>query len=374
MNTLIDNFAVHPGVFILDEIEARGWSQRDLAFILRRPEQSLSRILSGKASVTPATAKEFSEAFGISAEFFLNLQRSYDLATSKNPSPNVKRLARLQTPYPVREMVSRGWLKNTEPELLESEMAHFFEVSTVEELPLVAAAHAAKKTDYSGTSSSQVAWLYRVRQLARTVVAPKFSKQHLRSKLPFLRELMRETDQVQFVPDILEGCGVRLVIVEGLKGAKFCGVTCWLSKNKPVIGLTTRYDRIDNFWFVLRHEIEHVLCGHGYQEPRFDGDRELDVDGNIEEEERIANRASLEFGIPSKEFDDFIAKYESKVPRADIIAFANDQNVHPGIVVGRVQKHLGRWNFFNDLKSKFRHTLINNSIYDGWGVIPPVGT
>ena len=70
--------------------------------------------------------------------------------------------------------------------------------------------------------------------------------------------------------------------------------------------------------------------------------------------------------------DNFILKYQSRVPRADIIAFANDQKVHPGIVVGRVQNHLARWNVFNDLNSKFRRILVENSVYDGWGVIPPV--
>ena len=372
MNTLIDNFALHPGVFILDEIEARGWSERDLAVKLGRTVSFVNRLLLGKARITPSSAERFSAVFGISTNLFLNLQHSYDAATSKNLSANIKKIARLKSPYPVREMLNRGWLRLTESDSLESEMAQFFEVSAVEEIPHMSTSPVANKTGYSDPSFSQLAWLYRVRQLAKTIESPKFSRQRLLEELPKLRELMSEPEQVQFVPDILEGCGVRLVIVEGLQEANTCGATCWLSKNEPVIGLTARYDRIDNFWFVLRHEIEHVLRGHGHEQPRFDGDRELDVDGNIDEEERIANRASLEFGIPGKAFDDFISKYESRVTRADIVAFANDQNVHPGIVVGRVQNHLGRWNFLNDLKCKFRQILINNSVYDGWGVIPPV--
>ena len=372
MNALIDNFALHPGVFIQEEIEARGWSERDLAVKLGRTVSFVDRLLVGKARITPLSAEKFSEVFGVSTNFFLNLQHSYDAATSKNLSANSKTIARLRSPYPVREMVKRGWIRLTEPDSLESEMAQFFEVSAGEEIAHRSPNAVANITGFSDASSSQLAWLYRVRQLAKTTKPSRFSRHRLLESLSKLRELMRETEQVQFVPDILEGCGVRLVIVEGLQETKTCGVTCWLSKNKPVIGLTARYDRIDNFWFVLRHEIEHVLRGHGHEQPRFDGDRELDVDGNIDEEERIANRASLEFGIPGKAFDDFISKYESRVTRADIVAFANDQNVHPGIVVGRVQNHLGRWNFLNDLKCKFRQILINNSVFDGWGVIPPV--
>ena len=308
MNTLVDNFAAHPGVFIQEEIEARGWSQRNLAVILGRPEKFLNEILSGKASVTPELASKFSKAFGVSVDLFLNLQNSYDASTLKILDANANRIARLQSPYPVREMISRGWLKITEHDSLESELAHFFEVANLDQLPKISAVHVAKNTEFSDACTSQLAWLCRVRQLARTIAAPKFSTQRLRSTLPVLRELMQETEQVQFVPELLEKCGVRLVIVERLKGAKFCGVTSWLSKTEPVIGLTTRFDRIDNFWFVLRHVMEHVLRGHGYNKPCFDGDRELDVDGNFEEEERIANQASLEFSILSDEFNVFISK------------------------------------------------------------------
>lgn len=192
MNTLIDNFAVHPGVFIQDELEARGWSQRDLAVKLGYPAQSLSPLLSCKASITPATAKEFSVAFGISVDIFLNLQRSYDLATSISPDSNLKRRARPQTPYPVREMINRGWLKDSEPALLESEIAHFFEVTDVEQIPNMSITQAAKKTDSSSTNSAQIAWLYRVRQLARTIDTPDYSKERLLGELPRLRTICRK--------------------------------------------------------------------------------------------------------------------------------------------------------------------------------------
>lgn len=108
MNTLVDNFAAHPGVFIQDEIEARGWSLRNLACVLGRPEKFLNQILSGKASITPELARKLSKVFGVSVDLFLNLQNSYDSSTSKILEANAKRIARLQSPYPVSEMISRG--------------------------------------------------------------------------------------------------------------------------------------------------------------------------------------------------------------------------------------------------------------------------
>ncbi|KAI1694314.1 hypothetical protein Ddc_22202 [Ditylenchus destructor] len=54
--------------------------------------------------------------------------------------------------------------------------------------------------------------------------------------------------------------------VEALSGSKIDGACFWLDAHKPVIGMTLRFDRIDNFWFVLRHEIEHVLREDGRTE------------------------------------------------------------------------------------------------------------
>ena len=78
--TSINNIIVEPpGSIIKDELEAREWLQADLAFILGMPEQSVNRILSGKSGITPRVAKLLAQAFDVPAEFFTNLQNSYDL-------------------------------------------------------------------------------------------------------------------------------------------------------------------------------------------------------------------------------------------------------------------------------------------------------
>ena len=72
----------HPGEFIRDEIEARGWAQRDLAYILGVKEQAINPIMSGKRGISPDMAQSLSKAFGLSASYFLNLQKAYELSTS----------------------------------------------------------------------------------------------------------------------------------------------------------------------------------------------------------------------------------------------------------------------------------------------------
>lgn len=78
----------HPGEFIRDELEARGWSQRDLAYILGIKEQSFNLIISGKRGIRPEMAKALGELFDVSAEYFANLQLMYDTANAGAPDKN----------------------------------------------------------------------------------------------------------------------------------------------------------------------------------------------------------------------------------------------------------------------------------------------
>ena len=83
MATIIGDLALHPGFYIKEEMEARGWLQRDLAFILGCKEQAVNPILSGKRGVSPEMAKALGNAFDVPAEFFLNLQKQFELAQAQ---------------------------------------------------------------------------------------------------------------------------------------------------------------------------------------------------------------------------------------------------------------------------------------------------
>src|SRR5205809_44102 len=111
-----------PGDFIRMELEARGWSQRDLAFILGQTEQQLNPLLTGKRAITPDMARLLGEAFGVPAQFFANLQSHYDIAHAKDPDPSVRARAQLQTLWPVRDMIRRGWIGQQEASLLQLEV------------------------------------------------------------------------------------------------------------------------------------------------------------------------------------------------------------------------------------------------------------
>jgi HTH-type transcriptional regulator/antitoxin HigA len=357
-----------PGVFIKMELEARGWSQRDLAFIMGQTEQQLNPLLSGKRGITPDMARLLGDAFGTSPQFFLNLQAGYDLQNAKEPDPAVKARAELQARFPVRDMIRRGWIQDSEASLLKLQMDRFFEVANDDGVEMVR--FAAKRTHYDTTPPHQLAWVYRVRQLARQMKVSPFSVENLESILPKLRALTIDPEAVASVPDLLANCGIRFVVVEALPSAKIDGVCTWLDDNSPVIGMSTLYDRIDNFWFVLRHEIEHVLQGHGKMSigmiDNLSGETLSDHDGEAHEEV-VANNAAAEFCVPSAKMTSFYARKHPYFSERDVVGFAALLAVHPALVVGQLQKRMKRYDYLRKYQVPVRRYLLKEAVSDGWG-------
>jgi HTH-type transcriptional regulator / antitoxin HigA len=372
--TAITHDVPAPGTFIREELEARNWAQRDLAYVLGVPEQAVNMIISGKRGISADMARALGEAFGVSAELFANLQKMYDLRKARDPDPNIAKKARLQQTYPVREMIKRGWIVDADTALIEVQMAKFFCVDSPEWIPHIEMDHAAKKTDYDEIPAAQLAWLFRVRQIAQRQAVGEYSEHALRGALSDLRSLLREPRDVSRVPRIMSECGVRFIVVEGLPGGKIDGVTFWLDANSPVIGMSLRFDRIDNFWFVFRHEIEHVLRRHGGGRFVVDADLQMDTLGtgtDVPAEELDANRAAADFCVPKAKMDSFVARKSPFFSKADVLAFASLMGVHPGLVVGQLRHRTGRHELFSKLLAGVRSEVVATAVVDGWGETYP---
>ena len=368
MNARVPAEVFPPGEFLREELEARSWSQQELADILDRPPRLISELIAGKRAITPETAKGLGEAFGTSPDYWMNLESQYQLSKVTTPNDHVARKARLYTQFPVREMLRRGWVRATESiEVLEQRFCEFFDISDVSATPELS--HAAKKTQFlADTTPLQLAWLFRVRAIARQQVVPAYSKEKLLSAVEQLRKLVLAPEEVRHVPRILAEAGVRLVCVESLAGSKMDGACFWLDGSKPVIGMTLRFDRIDNFWFVLRHEIEHVLREDGKAESRPVIDTDLgDSREHLPECERIANAAGADFCVSTSDLDDFIARVQPYFSEERVVRFAQRISVHPGLVVGQLQRRLDRHDFLRKHQVKVRAFLLPSADVDGWG-------
>ena len=73
----------HPGEILAEDMAALNMSAAELARRLRVPTNRITGILNGKRSVSADTALRLGHFFGTSAEFWLNLQKLYELRTAE---------------------------------------------------------------------------------------------------------------------------------------------------------------------------------------------------------------------------------------------------------------------------------------------------
>lgn len=364
-----------PGQLIESLLQERGWSQRILAAVLAMSESTLNKLISGKQAVSAEIAIALEEVFEIDAARFLALQQVYDLARARivsRPNPVRAKRAQLFADFPVAELIQRRWIKAEsvrDLDAVDAALIQFFGGQNPNEV--AATPHAAKKTSAGEQPSpAQLAWLYRVRQIARELLVPRYDQAAAKAAIPRLKMLLSAPEEARHAPRILRECGIRLVIVEGLKSSKIDGVCTWLDPHSPVIGMTLRFDRMDNFWFVLRHELEHVLQGHGMHEPSLD----VDIGSNvIDEEEKLANTAASEFCASKARVESFIKRKAPIFPERDFLGLAKVLGVHPALVAGQIQFKTGRYDLFRSHLVKIRDRVLPSAIVDGWGDVAPVG-
>lgn len=369
-----------PGELIDFLLKSNGWSQRALAVVMGMSESATNRIVAGKTPISAELALTLNEVFGVPAEKFLDLQKQHDLAQARivnRPDPARAVRAHIFSHLPIGEMHKRGWINV--PDIrdtarVEAELMRFFGANRLEDVEILP--HAAKKTAVSVQATpAQLAWLYRVKQIASDMLTCPYSPEAVNAAVAKLRPLRMSPESVAKVPRILAECGIRFVVVESLSSAKIDGVCFWLNDKSPVIGMSLRFDRIDNFWFVLRHEMEHVLRLHGRAAAMLDAELEGDRAGTgaeVADEERVANAAAQDFCVPASQLDAFIARKAPFFSERDLIGFSRILKVHPGILAGQLQRRTGRYDRFRDHLAKVRTIISPNAIKDGWGDVAPV--
>jgi len=359
-----------PGELIQDELDARGWTQDDLAEVMRRSRQHISNLLKGKTSIGPETSHELAQAFGTSPELWMNLQTSYELSKSVCADRAIADRAELYSKTPVREMKKRHWIPdNNDVRELEVSVLKFLGMPSWESMPQLKLA-ARKSTSYSSHTFSQLAWGCRALQLGSCLTADRYEDGNIDVAASELRPLLANPEDIRRVPAILASLGIRLVIVEHLQKTRIDGAAMWLDDNSPIVALSLRYGRIDSFWFNLFHEMVHIKYRH---EPVVDvglNDTSSDDDDGGETEE-IANREGANYLISSDKMESFIVRHKPLFYQAKVIQFANARRVHPGIVVGQL-RHRGAVDYrqLTKLMVDVRQYIKGDALTDGWGDCP----
>ena len=361
-----------PGDFLREELEERGWTQGDLAEIIGKNLRTVNDVVAGKRGISAETAHALGAALGTSAKFWMNLDAEYKVWKSRTvDSDAVTRRARIYSIAPVKDMIKRGWIESSESvDILEGQVLSFFGLSGMDETPSFGAHAARKSTAYESISPALQAWLFQCMHLSRHVQAAPYTSRNLPVVLNDLKPLMNSPQGARHVPRVLSESGIKLVIVEHLPKTKIDGATFWV-EDSPVVALSLRYDRIDNFWFTLLHELGHVSQG----QDSLDVEIEAAYEGmgmSLPAEEIEANEFAATRAIPQDKLESLMARVGPLYSSDRIRGFANLHGVHPGLVVGQLHKRGElNWSHLRKLLVPIRNHVINSATVDGWGSVFP---
>lgn len=308
----------------------------------------VSEFLSRQRPLTVGMIRELSVGLGIPAEILLQ-ESVRSEATDQVEDAEWDWLK-----FPVKEMAARGWIsaiaRSTRPVEVAEKVRGFIESALGGAQAGVLTRRTFKGDAFTWAAVySLTAWQARVLQKAALDPAwrrHKFEFDKLNET--FLRDLVqlsRFADGPRQAVKALAGIGVAVVVEEHLAKTKLDGAAMLSAEGKPVIGLTLRFDRIDNFWFTLMHEVAHVWKHLSNPGEAF-LDRLMDKE-STEAVEKEANRIARDLLISRAHWRS--AAVRQMPTKAGIVAFAAELKIHPAIVAGRIQKEQENYSLFTDL-------------------------
>lgn len=259
--------------------------------------------------------------------------------------------------FPLQEMIARGWIVtqvNDIQDKAKDALKDFFALLGTAQPIVSAVLYRKTKHIRSGRSMDEyalAAWTAQIMIQAINDPPPtKYRKGTLDSDfLQKLVQLSLDDNGPILAINRLREIGIPVIVEPQLPKTYLDGAAIVQVAEMPVIGLTLRFDRIDNFWFSLMHELAHVALHLDEDIEQFFDDLELDLDVEVKADplEEEADQFAREALIPEKAWASSAAR---KVPMAAAaISLASKLNIHPAIVAGRIRYELKAWRHLNNL-------------------------
>ncbi len=327
-------------------MDQQGLGARDLVPLIGS-RAKVSEVLAGKRGITMSMARALHRHLGIPAEVLLQ-DPDADLDDS---------LSDIQWGrFPLKAMARLGWIPGM-PDL--KDRAEELVRGLIQQAggPQAAAAVRFRRNDHRRLNAKAdpfalQAWCWRV--LATASSHPPAASYRPGVVTP---EFLRETAQLSDSPDgprmareFLAEHGIALAIVPHLPKIYLDGAALQLADGRPVVGLTLRYDRIDNFWFCLLHELAHVgLHQDCAGRTVFVDDHTLrsKAPGPGDFQESEADAWAEEALIPAAAWQTSVVREVPTMMSA--ISLAQSLGIHPAIVAGRVRHERENYRLLSQL-------------------------
>ena len=333
-----------PDILIRARI-AKGLSQRQLAKILGRKEQQIQRYEAERYS-----SASLRKLVQISKALEINISEVAEFRTSraKRKDDSIEDIQ--WDMFPVKEMYRRNWFKDF-PGSLSVAVANAEELVkkfVIDAIPNFTTAFSRTRVRANShiNNYALLAWQCRVITLAQMTRLEGTYSEDLIDKdwLLGLAQVSSLKKGPRRAKEYLERSGIPLVIEPHLSHTYLDGAAILLPDGRPIVALTLRYDRLDNFWFVLFHELIHVMkhLHKGHLEDIFD-----DLDAEPDELERETDQLAGAFLIADDVWQTALPRYI----RSDdsINEFAQEFKINPAIVAGRIRKEADNYTILTEM-------------------------
>ena len=350
------DYAVPPGWVLEERLEAQGISQAEFARRCGRSAKLISEIIAGKASLEPETALQFEKVLGVDASIWLGIESDYQLHRAREAEAKEAAAAvKWAKAFPVQELVKRAYLPRPESDVdAVSRLLAFFGVGSIAawterySLANVAFRHS---PSFKSNESALATWLRLGELEAEGQDCGEYNESRFKNVAHDIRRLTRRPidEALPLATGLCNGAGVALALVPPLQKTSLSGAARWLSPRKAVIQLSARHKSDDHLWFSFFHEAAHILL-HSKKSIFVD---ETNDDNTALEAE--ANEWASNILVPQRAWELFVAA--PLLTKHAVRAFADEQGIAPGIVVGMLQhKGLLPWTHLNGLKVRLTWT------------------
>ena len=311
-------------------MEQRGMKQADMVpYIGSRSK--VSEVLRGKRTLSLSMIRSLHAHLSIPAEILI--QEGMDFPPDGE--------AVKWDSFPVKEIIDRGWVLGFDPKTQAEEIMRELAAlacadSYFTEQNYACLRQGSRRNDKNDPYAID-AWILGALAQAETIETeitfdPVILDRNFIEKVICLSVLK---DGPLNAKEFLQNKGIKLVIVPHFKKTYLDGAALINKKGEPIIALSLRYDRLDNFWFTLAHELAHLMLGHVHSAEGQCIIDDLDLRESQDDKENEADELAMESLIPSQLWDSHPACDTGK-PK-DVINLALKADIHKSIVAGRIR-------------------------------------
>lgn len=361
-----DIIAIHPGKHIKDYLEDEEMSQTEFSKRMDISKGQVTKLINGEVDLTENMITRLSDVTGISKEYWRHLNNIY--LEKKYEINNYEKIE--EEKKIAREIDYSFWTKlgilSSSSKAIDKvkNLRKYLNVSSLETLKKPDLLTQYRKTTNKAQEKNIVsinAWIQTAINLSKEDQVSEINLEYLLKKLPEIKA-MTTSDPKVFLPklkQIFSDSGVKFIFLPYLKNSELNGAVKWVNHSENVLLMMNNKQKAsDVFWFSLFHEIRHV-----FQEKKkriiITPSMKKMINGKENERlEKDADDFARKILIDESEYKEFLAM--GTINQKSIIKFAQDEGVHPGIVVGRLQNdgHIGH-DQYNSLKVKYVFKLIN---------------